>query len=201
MSLSYCQAHMQIDYAKTRDDAMRRKQELLERQRQIAADIKRLSEEDDCIRREIIGLEQVLDGLEFMISDVPPDLEPLGFTDHIRKVLALTTVPLLPTQIRDSLLAVGIAGSSPRNLLINVHTVLRRINDELEEVTTAEGKTAYISKRRAPVPQGYGAVNSLANMLSKRTLNTLEIDPPPRRPRRELVIPPPTPPNRGPGRG
>ncbi len=68
-------------------------------------------------------------------------------TEHIKRVLQQTTIPLLPTQIRDSLKAVGISGSSDKNLLISVHTVLSRLKADLV-ASEQDGKTAYKWKRR-----------------------------------------------------
>src|SRR5580698_2443249 len=137
-----------MDYTKAKEDAERRKDQLLARQQQIPAEKEKLDEELEQNKRELIGLDQILDGLDFMSGDVPPDFEPTGFTDKIRQILGETGVPLIPTQIRDSLQARGVTGSSPKNLLINVHKVLERIPDELEISTTPEGKTSY--KRKEP---------------------------------------------------
>ena len=132
-----------MDYAKTREEAKGRKQQLTLRALAIVEEKKKLDSEVEKIKRELIGLDQILDGVEFMTSEVPPDLEPSGFTDKIRKILSETSVPLVPTQIRDALEASGTTGSSSRNLLISVHTVLERIKSELEGSTTSDGKTAY----------------------------------------------------------
>jgi hypothetical protein len=137
-----------MDYNKTRDDVTRRKAELLERQQTIKEENKKLNDEAEQNKRELIGLDQILDGLDFVSSDIPPDFEPTGFTDSIRKILSETHVPLVPTQIRDALQSRGITGSSAKNLLINVHKVLERIADELEESTTPDGKTEY--RRKIP---------------------------------------------------
>ena len=137
-----------MDYAKTRADAQARKQQLTNRAQAIVEEKKQLDHEAEKIKRELIGLDQILDGVEFTTSEIPPDFEPAGFTDKIRKVLSETSVPLVPTQIRDALEAIGSRGSSSRNLLISVHTVLERIKEELEESTTPDGKAAY--KRKAP---------------------------------------------------
>jgi hypothetical protein len=137
-----------MDYNKTKENAQRRKADLLQRQQEIPLEKKRLDEELEKNKRELIGLDQILDGLEFMNSDIPPDFEPSGFTDIIRKLLSETTLPLVPTQIRDALEAKGITGSSSKNLLINVHKVLERIDSELEKMATADGKFAY--KRKLP---------------------------------------------------
>ncbi len=171
-----------MDYNKTRADAERRKAQLLERQQQIPQDKKKLDDELDQIKRQLIGIEQILDGLAFMDSDTPPDFEPSGFTDSIRKILSETTLPLVPTQIRDALEAKGITGSTSKNLLINVHKVLERIEPELEKTTNTEGKTAY--KRTAKWSAysffqqygeyGDGAVSGLTNL---RTLAQLASQP------------------------
>src|SRR5277367_837410 len=115
-----------MDYNKTRAEAERRKAELLKRQQQIPLDKQKLDGEMEQIKRQLIGIEQILDGLAFMDSDVFPDYEPTGFTDSIRKILSETNLPLVPMQIRDALEAKGITGSSSKNLLINVHKVLER---------------------------------------------------------------------------
>src|SRR5437899_10232836 len=127
---------MALDYEKTREEAKSRKAELMVRALAITAEKEQLEAEMKQIKRELSGLDHILEGVEFMTSEVPPDFEPPGFTDKIRKMLSETTVPLQPTQIRDGLEAVGVKGSSSRNLLISVHTVLERIKDELEESTT-----------------------------------------------------------------
>ena len=132
-----------IDYGKTREAAQAQKQALTIRALAILEEKKRLDSEVEQIRRELIGLDQILDGVEFVSSEIPPDLEPPGFTEKIRKILSETSIPLVPTQIRDVLEANGFGGSSSRNLLISVHTVVERIKNELVEAKTPDGKTAY----------------------------------------------------------
>jgi hypothetical protein len=146
-----------MDYNKTRTEAEAKKQTLIARLKEIPLAKKRLDEEAEQIKRELIGIDQILDGLAFMDSSLPPDFEPSGFTDNIRKILSETTVPLLPTQIRDALEMKGITGSTSKNLLINVHKVLERIESELDK-TTREGKTAY--KRKDPWLAAISAVDS-----------------------------------------
>jgi hypothetical protein len=161
-----------IDYSKTKEEAQRRRSDLLARQQQIPEEKKKLDEELEQNKRELIGLDQILDGLEFMSSDVPPDFEPTGFTDKIRQILGETSVPLVPTQIRDALQARGITGSSAKNLLINVHKVLERINAELEESTTTDGKTAYrrttawTANSYARILSEYGRLRSIADLTA-----------------------------------
>jgi len=73
----------------------------------------------------------------------PPGYVPEGLTPEIKKILGLTTVHMTPVQIRDSLIQRGFAHSSPKNLLISVHTALGRIEEELEVITQTDGKKAY----------------------------------------------------------
>jgi len=162
-----------MDYEKIRDEAKRRKAELLERQRQIKHDKTKLDSEDDQIKRELIGLDQVIEGLNFVTSDVPPDFEPTGFTDSIRKILTETSEPLVPTQIRDSLQERGISGSSAKNLLINVHKVLERIAPELDETAMPDGKIAYKHKKANRPPRSLAPVVDLMAAL-KQSLATME---------------------------
>lgn len=71
----------------------------------------------------------------------PPGYVPKGLTEEIRTIMALTTVHLDPVQIRDSLVARGFEYSSPKNLLINVHTVLGRIENEMDVIERDKKKT------------------------------------------------------------
>lgn len=126
-----------------REDAKQRRQELHGRLAQIPIEKQKLDDEVQTIKRELIGLDQVLDGLDVMTSGPVPTPEPAGFTDKIRKLLSETSVPLVPTQIRDALEQAGVTASSSKNLLINVHTVIERIDDELEKLKRPDGKIAY----------------------------------------------------------
>jgi hypothetical protein len=133
-----------MDYLKTREEAVRRKSDLTARSQEIANERKRLDEEIENIEREMVGLDQIVEGLDFVASS--GDLEPPpvpGLTEHIRTILQQTTVPLLPTQIRDSCLTAGIKATSDKNLLISVHNALRKMKPNLRE-SKIENKTAYI---------------------------------------------------------
>lgn len=135
-----------MDYNKTREDASKRKAELTKRSQEIAEQRKRLDEEVEDIEREMVGLDQIIEGLDFVASSGELEPPPVpGLTEHIRTVLQQTTVPLLPTQIRDSCLSAGIKGTSDKYLLISVHNALRKMKPNLRE-SRLEGKTAYIWK-------------------------------------------------------
>jgi hypothetical protein len=141
-----------MNYEKTKQDAISRKQILIERQKQIAAKKTTLDKEGEAIQRELIGLDELLETIEFMTNEaIPASLEPVGFTEQIRAIFQETTEPLTATQIRDILLERGITGSSPKNLLISVHTIIAREKEHLETVNV-DGKNAYLWKgiRRFP---------------------------------------------------
>jgi hypothetical protein len=135
-----------VDYQKTREDALRRRLELTERLTKISEDRVILQTEMEKKQRELAAIDQILEGLDFYASDVPLEGEPSGMADHIRRLLQQTPVHLLPTQIRDALTAVGIMGSSPKNLLIGVHNVLSRL-EFFVETTEINGRPAYRWKR------------------------------------------------------
>ncbi len=130
-----------MDYIKELADAQRK---LFDLERQKGA-----------IEQQIHGWAQIIEGLQVLaaeaqpdnIPDLPPDLEPVGMTDAIRKAFQMYRVPLSPTDVRDALVGMGFTGSSPKNLLINVHTILRRLKEanppELEEVKRGDGEKAY----------------------------------------------------------
>ncbi len=123
----------------------------------IASEKERLDRLNGEIERQLVGLERVLEGFDFLSSDVPPELETVGFTDQIRRILQQTSAPLTAVEIRDFLLAEGVQHSSAKNLLISVHTVLGRIETDLKK-SEKNGKTAYIWKhiprRRHVFPSG-----------------------------------------------
>jgi len=117
-----------------------------------------LATQRDAIDREMEALMRIIEGAQIATRDpsywdpdnpawVPkkaPDSEPAGVTETIRKILRRTGQALLPTEIRDNLEAMGVEGSSPKNLLIHVHKALGRLleNGELAQ-SPHEGKMAY----------------------------------------------------------
>jgi hypothetical protein len=136
-----------MDLDKTRTDVEQERQSLQKRLQGIDVERQRLNDEETQIVRRLTGLDQIAEGLDLMATKMTiPDLEPLGFTAHVRKILNETRQPLFPTQIRDLLAAQGQTASSSKHLLISVHTVLDRIEDELKVVRMGGGKLAYISK-------------------------------------------------------
>ncbi|HUI40568.1 MAG TPA: hypothetical protein VL523_01245 [Terriglobia bacterium] len=131
-----------MDYENTKREALQERDALLKRREEIAAEKRNLENERERIERRLAGLDQVLDGLETMTSDLPPDLEAPGFTDQIRRILQEADLHLTPVQIRDTLQRAGVKGSSDKNLLISVHTVIARLKPNLS-VSEVDGKAAY----------------------------------------------------------
>jgi hypothetical protein len=137
-----------MDYDKTREECLRRKQEVTGRLSKIWEERNLLQTELETLQRELAGIEHILEGVDVVTSDEPLASEPKGMGDHIRHLLQETPVHLLPTQIRDSLISVGVTGSSPKNLLIGVHNVLSRL-DRFLDTTEINNRTAYRWKREA----------------------------------------------------
>jgi len=164
-----------MDIEKTRTEVEQHKEQLVERLKQIALEIHKLTDEAEEAKRQLIGIEQVLDGFSFMENENISVVAPIGLTDNVRKILSETKIPLVPTQIRDALLARGITGSSSKVLLINVHKTLERIEDELETSTTSEGKTAY--KRRSQWNDYIGVASGGKDFPNLLTLNLLAGEP------------------------
>ena len=137
-----------MDYIKTREDALRRRQELTERLTRIFEERVVLQSELERNQRELATIDMILEGLDFNESDAPLEGEASGVSDHVRRLLQQTPVPLLPTQIREALTAIGITGSSRKNLLISVHNVLSRL-DRYLETTEINNRPAYRWKQDA----------------------------------------------------
>jgi hypothetical protein len=75
---------------------------------------------------------------------LPKNLNEMGVQDAVRAVLRRAfPIYLLPTEIRDTLISAGMTSTSPKNLLITIHTAISRMEDELEEEARPGGKTAY----------------------------------------------------------
>lgn len=110
-------------------------------------ELARLEERRTTLMRLIQSLKELSEDDAYELTP-PPGYVPKGLTEEIRTILTLTTVPLEPTQIRDSLITRGFEYSSPKNLLINVHTVLGRIEDELD-VMEDGGKKRYKVRSRS----------------------------------------------------
>lgn len=93
-----------------------------------------LSRLDDRRRKLLKVIEDLkeLSGDDLLELTPPPGYEPEGMTAEVRKILTLSPVHLSAVQIRDTLLTRGFGDKEPKTLLIAVHTVLTRIEKELD---------------------------------------------------------------------
>lgn len=113
-----------------------------------------LDDEKDRTERELAGIEHVIEGLEFLAhkfdtviptldpEEPPADLEDMNFSEKIEQVLANSREPMTPVEIRNILQAQGVNATTPKHLLITVHTVLGRMKDkqQVKPVITDKGK-------------------------------------------------------------
>ncbi len=120
--------------------------------------LRALAAQREIIDREMEALMRIVEGAQIATRDpsywdpdnpawIPkksPDAEPVGVTESIRRILRRSGQALLPTEVRDNLEAIGVEGSTPKNLLIHVHKALGRMfeNGELEQVMR-DKKMAY----------------------------------------------------------
>ena len=131
------------------------------------AELARLDERRAVLLRLIQNLRELSTDELYELTP-PPGYIPKGLTEEIRAIMALTTVPLDAVQIRDSLVMRGVEYKSPKTLLVNVHTVLDRISDELDIVEREDGKRAYKAKansRLVDLVRAWGNVPERPTML------------------------------------
>jgi hypothetical protein len=167
-----------MDYKNIKQVAEKRRDTLEERRGAIDKQLLELHAEKQKIQRELAGLDEMLESIEFVINpDIPPDLESVGLTDQVRAIYQGSTAPLTPVEVRDLLLQSGVSASSAKNLLISVHTVIsRELERETMKPVDRNGKPAYEwqgprrfarteareAKRRAFIGQSLGASRSLS---------------------------------------
>ncbi|SPF31624.1 hypothetical protein SBA1_100080 [Candidatus Sulfotelmatobacter kueseliae] len=110
---------------------------------QAQGELETLEQRRSVLLRLIQNLKELSEDEAYELTP-PPGYVPQGLTEEIRTILSITTVHLTPMEIRDSLITRGFKASSPKNLLINVHTVISRLHDARElSVAQKDGKPAY----------------------------------------------------------
>jgi len=102
------------------------------------------------IERQMQGWIKVIEGLRVLTDNsiggmiMTPTPASLSLPDKILAVLADVKAPIGATQIRDQLVANQVVDVSDKNLLINIHTTLKRlIRDQVEEVLLEDGSKLY----------------------------------------------------------
>lgn len=133
-----------MDYQKAQHEIEQRRLELRNKQLEIALKQSQLEQARSAVEKELRGLDQMQAGTEIALGRLDAPTPP-GLTDYIRSLLVDTQTPLTARQIRDSCEAAGIKAASRRNLLIAVHTVLKRMDLHLR-TTRLDGKAAYLSR-------------------------------------------------------
>jgi hypothetical protein len=126
-----------------------------EQLKQAEQELLRLEQQKLDIERQMYGWVQVIQGLrvlneKFSIGEVPTreevlaEMETPSLPSKILAVLATVSAPIGATQIRDQLIANRSADPSSKNLLINIHTTLKRLMpDQVEEVLLDDGSKLY----------------------------------------------------------
>jgi hypothetical protein len=102
------------------------------------------------IERKMQGWIKIIEGLRVLndssiggriLAPTPPSL---SLPDKILAVLADVKDPIGPTQIRNQLVVNQAVDASDENLLINIHTTLKRlVPDRVEEVLLEDGSKLY----------------------------------------------------------
>src|SRR5258708_5476287 len=99
-----------------------------------------LEDERDRVEREIAGIKHVIEGLRFLgekfdvpaptldPNEPPPDLEEMNFADKITRILSDNREAMTPVEIRNALQEQGVKGTTPKHLLISVHTAIGRMD-------------------------------------------------------------------------
>lgn len=115
----------------------------LQRQKKV------LLAEREAINQKIEVIDRTVESLVFLGNPeakmpLPARLDEMGLQEAVRSILRRAfPVPMLPTEVRNTLVSAGTYSSSYKNLLVAVHTAIDRIKDNLEEVPQPGGKKAY----------------------------------------------------------
>ena len=139
-----------------------------------------LEKQKAAIEHQMRGWIQVIEGLRVLAEkpsfDEPPtreevaaEMETPSLPHKILLVLAEADSPIGATQIRDHLVASGMVDAAAKNLLINIHTTLKRLvrTEQVDQVPLADGSKLYkyVSPLQRALKLPYGAPQSLANTL------------------------------------
>jgi hypothetical protein len=145
------------------------------------------------IERQMRGLSLVIEGLRLLgerptfgtapttdVASVDPETPSLP--NKVLAALADVGTPIGATQIRDRLITSRAVDASIKNLLINIHTTLKRLikAGQVEEVPVNDGSKLYrfVTPMERAIKAPYGASNSLANMM-RAQLQTEQVIPSP----------------------
>ncbi len=102
-----------------------------------------LGEKRRKIDDRLTQLAQTIGTLSRLIGLTPT--VPLSITDAVRLAMR-SGVPMMPPEVRDRLVSIGVDLSTYANELAVIHTVLRRLNEagEIRIIPKPGGKNAYL---------------------------------------------------------
>ena len=107
------------------------------------------------IDKRIAKLEPVLENLAALCEEpigkrlaqrgAPRDAQSMGITDAVRLVLKRSARSLMPTEVREELVAWGLNPGRYANLLGSIHMILKRLvkSGQAAEISIHGGKKAY----------------------------------------------------------
>ena len=135
-----------MDYQKTLEDVQNRRRDLLVKMFELHQQRDRIDEELAKLDVEVRALDQMRAVTEIAAGrrEEPAPRVP-GLTEHVRKVLSETQLPLTAIEIRDSCQRAGIKAISKRNLLMAVYTTLKRMHSEIK-TSDRNGRQAFFPK-------------------------------------------------------
>jgi hypothetical protein len=144
-----------------------------------------LDQQKLAIEHQMRGWVQIIEGLRVLADkdasrehsaqlEQAAETDTPSFANCVRNVLIQTSAPIGATQIRDQLVEAETVESS-KNLLINVHTTVKRLikSGEVEEVPLQDGSKLYrfVTPMERAIKAPYGAPNSLANTILHESKN------------------------------
>jgi len=142
-----------------------------EQLRHAQEELLKLEQQKIAIERQMRGWIRIVEGLRMIIERPSPSGHLTGevvrsLPDKILAVLENVSSPIGATQIRDQLIASrAVHVPSPKNLLINIHTTLKRLvqAEKVEEVPLEDGSKLYAYA--SPLRRAMNLV-SLSSLLS-----------------------------------
>jgi|SRR5579863_6284815 len=147
------------------------------------SELEKLTKDREKIERRMTTLERMIEALVSICQEdgvsLPPDFAlPMGLetasnaslTEAIKSALKTGAVSMTPTEVRDKLLAAGFDLKKYTSPMVPIHNTLKRLysQGEIARTTDTPIKYQWLDPVAKSTARGYGATNSLANILSRR---------------------------------
>jgi hypothetical protein len=116
---------------------------------EVRQKILELEREQQRVGEQLAAYKQMRDALEVLSKTntaAPLVSSKIGPTEAIRVILGKHPDGLVPTQIRDELKSYGISCGSEKNLMSNIHAIIKRDKD-IEQVGTGGWKVYRVKKQ------------------------------------------------------